>query len=82
MCANRLIEPGDSRAEEQPVNVTSSLERNYFRSASIVAGVGVLATGHFLGAIGDEVVEPPADGTTAPADPASFTAALAAASAA
>lgn len=82
MCANRLIEPGASRAEEQTVNVPSSLERNYARAASIVAGVGVLATGYFLGTIGDEFVESLADGTMAAAETAPYTAALVAASAA
>ena len=64
------------------MNVSSSLERNYSRSASIVAGVGVLATGYFLGTIGDEFVESVAEGTMAAPEAETFTAALVAASAA
>jgi hypothetical protein len=64
------------------VNATSSLERNYARAASIVAGVGVLATGYFLGTIGDEFVESLDDATIGVAETESFTPALVAASAA
>ena len=56
------------------MNVSSSLERNYSRSACIVAGVGVLATGYFLGTIVDEFVESNPEGTLAAAEAATFTA--------
>jgi hypothetical protein len=62
------------------VNVTSSLERNYSRSAFLVAGVGVLTTGFGLDHVAD--AESHAGDTVAAAETATFTAALAAASAA
>jgi len=64
------------------VNVTSSLERNYSRLAFIVAGVGVLTTGYGPGSVADTIVETHVDGVLPASETASFTAALAAASAA
>jgi hypothetical protein len=64
------------------VNATSSLERNYSRSASIVAGVGVFATGFGQSSVADATVDSQADSSPARSDTTSFTAALVAASAA
>ena len=64
------------------MNVTSSLERNYSRSAFIVAGVGVLTTGYGPGSVAEAIVVSDANDTLAASETASFAAALVAASAA